>query len=119
MTKRTMVSMVLVAVLGVVGAAAEGNKNASAKRIDIAVTEAGFDPTKVTVKKGEETTLAFTRKTDNTCAKAVIVYVNDKDKVEKQLPLNQVVPVTVTFSKSGELRYTCGMGMLGGVIVVQ
>lgn len=64
-------------------------------------------------------TLAFTRKTDKTCAKEVAVYVNDKDKVEKKLPLNEVVPVTVRFSKSGELGYACAMNMVGGVIVVQ
>lgn len=119
MTQKAMASMVLIAVLGVTGASAEGDKKAPAKRIEIAVNEAGFEPTKVTVKQNEEVTLAFTRKTDKTCAKAVVVYVNEKDKVEKQLPLDQVVPVTVTFSKSGELRYECGMGMYGGVIVVQ
>ena len=119
MIQKAIASMVLVAALGITGANAEGKAKASARQIDIAVTEAGFEPKKVTVKKGEEVTLAFTRKTDKTCAKEVIVYVNDKDKVEKQLPLNQVVPVTVMFSKSGELGYACGMNMLGGVIVVQ
>ena len=119
MIQKAIASMVLVAALGVSGASAEDKAKASTKQIDIAVTEAGFEPKKITVKKGEEVTLAFTRKTDKTCAKAVIVYVNDKDKVEKELPLNQVVPVTVMFSKSGELGYACGMNMLRGVIVVQ
>ena len=117
--QKAVASLVLVVALGASGASADGKAKASARQIDIVVTEAGFEPKKVTVKKGEEVTLAFTRKTDKTCAKAVIVYVNDKDKVEKKLPLNQVVPVTVMFPKSGELRYVCGMNMLGGVIVVQ
>jgi plastocyanin domain-containing protein len=63
--------------------------------------------------------LALTRKTEKTCAMEVIVFVNDKDKVEKKLPLNQVVPVNVKYSKSGELGYACGMNMHKGVIVVQ
>jgi plastocyanin domain-containing protein len=119
MIQKAIASMVLVAALGVTGASAEGNKKASARRLDISVTETGFEPDRVTVKKGEEVILAFTRKTDKTCAKEVIVYVNDKDKVKKELPLNKEIRVTAVFSKSGELRYECGMHMLGGVIVVQ
>jgi plastocyanin domain-containing protein len=71
------------------------------------------------VKQGEEVTLAFKRTTDKTCATEVILHVNEKDTVEKKLPLNEVVPVTVTFSKTGELGYACGMNMYKGVIVVQ
>ena len=119
MIQRTIASVALVVALGVTGMSADGNKKASPRRIDIAVTEAGFEPKKVTVTKGEEVTLAFTRKTDKTCAKEVIVHLNEKDTVEKDLPLNEVVPVTATFSKSGELGYACGMNMLGGVIVVK
>ena len=118
MIQKAIASMV-VAAMCMTWTSAEGRAKASARQIDIAVTEVGFEPKKVTVKRGEDVTLAFTRKTDKTCAKEVIVYVNDKNKVEKQIPLNQVVPVTVMFSKSGELRYACGMNMLGGVIVVQ
>lgn len=119
MIQKAVASMVLVAALGATWASADGNKKASTREIDISVTETGFEPTKVSVKKGEEVTLAFTRKTDKTCAKEVVVYVNDKDKVKKTLPLNQVVRVTAMFAKSGELRYVCGMNMVGGVIVVQ
>lgn len=117
--KHIIMAMVLLAAgAAAVTALAEGKKPAP-RRIDISVTKAGFEPKKVSVKKGEEVTLAFTRKTEKTCAKEVVVYVNDKDKVEKKLPLNEVVPVTVTFSKAGELGYACGMSMHGGVIVVQ
>lgn len=119
MILKTVASMALVAALAVTVAGAEGDKKPSPRRIDISVTEAGFEPTKIAVKRDEEVTLAFTRKTDKTCAKEVVVHVNEKDKVEKQLPLNEVVPVTVTFLKSGELRYECGMGMFSGVIVVK
>jgi len=119
MNCRAVVSVLLVAALGVTWASAEGDKKASPRQIDISVTEAGFEPNKVTVKAGEDVTLRFTRKTDKTCAKEVIVFVNDKDKVEKKLPLNQVVPVSAKFSKSGELGYACGMNMYKGVIVVQ
>ncbi len=119
MIQRTLASVALVVALGVTGLSADGNKKASPRRIDIAVTETGFEPKKVTVKKGEEVTLSFTRTSDTTCATEVVVHVNEKDTVEKKLPLNEAVPVTVTFSKTGELGYACGMNMHKGVIVVQ
>ena len=119
MIHRILASVALVAALGVTGVGADDNKKASPRRVDIAVTEAGFEPSKVTVKQGEEVTLAFKRTTDKTCATEVVLHVNDKDTLEKKLPLNEVVPITVTFSKTGELGFACGMNMYKGVIVVQ
>ena len=119
MIQRTIVSVALVVALCAGATSAEDKKKASPRRIDIAVTEAGFEPSKVTVNHGEEVTLAFTRTSDKTCATEVVVHVNEKDTVEKKLPLNQAVPVTVTFTKTGELGYACGMNMHKGVIVVQ
>ena len=119
MIQKAIASMVLVAALGVTWAGADGNKKDSPRRIDISVTEAGFEPDNVTVKAGEDVTLAFTRKTDKTCATEVVVYFNDKEKVEKTLPLNQVVTVNAKFSKAGKLGYACGMNMYKGVIVIQ
>lgn len=88
------------------------------RRIDLTVTERGFDPGKVTVKRGEEVRLVFTRKTDNTCAKEVVIR-TDKEKIEKKLPLNEAITITTSFPKAGEIRFACGMDMHGGVIVVQ
>lgn len=119
MNCRAVAITVLVAALGVTWASADGNTKASPRRIDISVTEAGFEPNRVTVKAGEDVTLAFTRKTEKTCVTEVVVFVSDKDKVEKKLPLNQVVTVNAKFSKAGELGYACGMNMYKGVIVVQ
>ena len=119
MSQRFVAGIALIAALGFISASADETKKPAPRKIDISVTEAGFEPSKVTVKKGEEVTLAFKRTTDKTCATEVVVHVNEKDTVDKKLPLNQVVPVTVTFSKAGELGYACGMNMYKGVIVVQ
>ena len=119
MIQRSLAGAALVVALGMGAVSADGDKKAPPRRVDIAVTEAGFEPSKVTVKQGEEVTLAFKRTSDATCATEVVVHVNEKDTVEKKLPLNETVPVTVTFSKTGELGYACGMNMYKGVIVVQ
>jgi plastocyanin domain-containing protein len=103
------------------GASDPGTKAApagDATHIPISITEKGFEPAKVVVKKGVATTLIFTRTTDATCAKEVVVPVGDQ-KIVKALPLNQPVELAVTFPEAGEVQYACGMDMLHAVITVQ
>lgn len=88
-------------------------------RVDISVTGRGFAPDKITVKKAQPITLAFTRKTDSTCAKQVVIDLGDGTKIQKELPLDKTVEVVATFAKSGELRYACGMDMVHGVLLVE
>ena len=89
-----------------------------ATHVAIKVTENGFEPANVPVKKGVPTTLVFTRTTDATCAKAVVIPVGDQ-KITKDLPLNQPVEVAVTFPNAGDVQYACGMDMVHGVLTVQ
>ena len=91
---------------------------ADATHISIKVTEKGFEPEKVRVKKGVATTLIFTRTTDATCAKQIVIPVGDQ-KITKDLPLNQPVEVAVTFPNAGDVQYACGMDMVHGVLTVQ
>ncbi|MEJ7600219.1 MAG: cupredoxin domain-containing protein [Kofleriaceae bacterium] len=92
---------------------------AGSNRLEIVVTENGFEPDHLPVEKGKPTTLAFTRKTDKTCAKEVILQVGDGTKVERALPLNETVEIAATFPKAGEVQFACGMDMVKGHIVVQ
>ena len=92
---------------------------AEPRRIDISVTELGFSPDKIAVKKDEAISLVFTRKTDKTCAKDVIIQVSDKEKIQKTLPLNTPVTIQTKFAKPGDIRFACGMNMVSGVIQVQ
>jgi plastocyanin domain-containing protein len=85
-------------------------------RIEMAVTDKGFEPPNVRVKANEPVTLIITRKTDVTCATEIVI---DEYKVNAKLPLNTPVTVTFTPAKTGELRYGCAMKkMVGGVIKV-
>jgi plastocyanin domain-containing protein len=88
----------------------------AARTIDLTVTEKGFEPDKIEVKKGEPVHLVVTRKTDATCAKELVI---QDQGVRKELPLNKAVSIDFTPEKSGEVRYACGMGMMGGVLLVQ
>ena len=91
----------------------------SAPKVAISVTTKGFEPDHITVQAGTPVTLAFTRKTDDTCAKQVVVELGTGEKVTRDLPLDRAVEIAATFPKGGELRYACAMNMVTGVISVQ
>ena len=114
-TKTTMITMLAMALAGST-AAADAKRP---RRLELAITENGFEPDKLAVKKGEPVLLVFTRKTDKTCTKEVVIELDDKQKIEKKLPLGKPVEVAVTFAKPGELTYACGMNMDKGIIRVQ
>jgi plastocyanin domain-containing protein len=92
-------------------------KNAS--RIEIAVTKSGFDPGEIKVPAKKAVTVVFTRKTDQTCTKSVVLTLDDGKKIERELPLDKPVELAVTFPKAGQLKYACSMDMTKGIIVVQ
>jgi plastocyanin domain-containing protein len=86
------------------------------RRVDIDVGEHGFTPSEVDVKKGEPTTLVFTRSSNSTCAFEVVF---PDLNVTKDLPLNSPVAVVVPVDQSRTLAFQCGMGMYKSKVVVQ
>jgi plastocyanin domain-containing protein len=100
-------------------AAADGPAKPATSRIEISVTRSGFEPGNISVPAKKPVTLVFTRKTDATCTKSVVVTVGDGKKIERELPLDKPVELAVTFPKAGTLSYACGMDMNRGIIVVR
>jgi plastocyanin domain-containing protein len=100
-------------------ASADTAKSKDPARIEITVTKRGFEPENISVPSNKLLTLVFTRKTDATCAKKVVVKLGDDKKVEVALPLDTAVEVPVTFAKAGKLTYACTMDMIKGTIQVQ
>jgi plastocyanin domain-containing protein len=86
--------------------------------IVIKVTENGFEPKEVKVKKGQPVTLSFLRTTDRTCIKAIDI---PAEKVKGfELPLNKAVSLTFTPAKAGVEKFHCtAMAMGDGKIVVE
>lgn len=121
--KKTILSFTLPFVV----LAACGNKDSSSSsppasnpsEIQIAVTEKGFEPDRIDVPANKPVTLVFTRKTDKTCAKEVVIAMGRDTKIEKPLPLDQPVEIAATFPEAGKLGYACSMDMIKGTIVVQ
>ena len=85
--------------------------------VDMKVTENGYEPSPIVLKKGEPVTLRITRTTDQTCATEIII---PGYGIETKLPLNETVEVNFTPKESGELKYGCAMGqMISGVFTIE
>lgn len=87
---------------------------APADAIKVTVSGAGFEPSQIKVKKGQLVKLAFYRVDAKNCAGEVVF---PDLKITKSLPAGETTIVEVTPKKSGELAFTCGMGMYEGALV--
>lgn len=92
---------------------------ANPKRVPITITSKGFEPEGITVAAKQPIMLVFTRKTEATCTKKIVVKLGDGKTVERPLPLDTPVEIPVTFAKAGTLGWACGMNMNKGTITVQ
>lgn len=88
----------------------------SRHRVAIEVGASGYDPAEVQATAGEPLTLVFTRTSDQGCGGEVVIPAQD---IRRELPLNEAVEVTFTPTEAGRLRFTCGMDMFDGAIVVR
>jgi DNA-binding beta-propeller fold protein YncE/plastocyanin len=86
------------------------------RTIDVSVTEKGFEPARITLKKDERVRLVFTRTTDNTCAKILVI---DEFLVWNELALGKPVAITFTAGRPGEFPYTCPTRQAHGLIKVE
>jgi len=86
------------------------------QRVKITVTEEGFVPAVVTVQSGRAVTLLVTRRTDRTCATALVLKTHG---IDEKLPLGKTVTIRFTPERPGELTYSCPMDMIHGKIVVR
>lgn len=87
------------------------------RTVTLTVTEKGYEPSPITLKKDEPVKLVVTRTTEQTCATEVVM---EEYNINTPLPLNTPVEIAFTPSKSGELRYGCAMGkMISGVFMVE
>ena len=98
--------------------AAKETTKKGGEKLEIAITDKGFEPDKVQVKKGQPVELVFTRKTDQTCIKEVVLDTGSS-KIQKPLPLNKPVTIKTKFTKAGDLKYACNMNMFSGTVTVQ
>lgn len=82
----------------------------------IEVSASGFKPDSIEVEAGKPTTITFLRISEEGCGTEVLF---PDLGIEEPLPLNKPTKVTITPKSPGTLRFSCGMDMLRGTVVVR
>jgi RND family efflux transporter MFP subunit len=84
--------------------------------ITITLGERGYQPESLNLRQGVPARVTFVRKVEATCGNELLI---QDYGIKRELPLNQPVVVEFTPAKSGELKFSCGMDMLRGKIIVK
>ena len=92
------------------------DKDTEAQTATVNLTEKGYEPASLKLKKDIPAKVTFVRQTDKTCVLKLVV---PEYGIKRDLPLNEAVVVEFTPTKSGEFTFTCGMGMMRGSLIVQ
>lgn len=77
----------------------------------ITVTNAGYSPKVITLKKGLKARITLTAQNVQSCARAFTI---PEINFEKLLPVNGATIVEFTPNKTGHLAFSCSMGMYSG-----
>ncbi|HUR96479.1 MAG TPA: cupredoxin domain-containing protein [Pyrinomonadaceae bacterium] len=85
------------------------------QNVTVNLTAQGYNPSVVRLRKGVRARLTFIRKTDETCGQQLLIPAYN---ITRDLPLNQPVTVKFTPKRNGTFRFTCGMNMLRGKLLV-
>lgn len=93
-----------------------GMSGKKSSEIPVSVTESGFQPSTIEVKRGTDVTLLVTRQTDATCATDFLV--QDRG-IQKDLPLHQPVRIALGAVATDSIDFSCGMGMVQGKVVAR
>jgi len=107
-------TMAILAVTAMVAAGCGGEGESVTKEIQVSVTEKGFEPNEIHVKKGDDVTLMITRRVESTCATEVVI---GDGAIREMLPLNQTVRVALGKVERAETKVACGMDMIKGSVV--
>jgi plastocyanin domain-containing protein len=87
--------------------------------VRLQVTRQGFEPKHIAVRTGEVVTLELTRRVERTCVTSVVVSLDGEARIERELPLDEPVALTLRFEAPGELGMSCPMNMYGATIEVR
>ncbi len=90
-------------------------QNPKVQTARIVVSDTGYQPPTLSLKKGVPAQITFLRTSSTTCGTEVLF---PALKIDQKLPLNQPVVINLTPQKTGAILFQCGMGMLHGKVIV-
>jgi plastocyanin domain-containing protein len=85
------------------------------KTVRINISQEGYAPAFVSVKKGQTVRLVFYRADANNCGEELVFPALN---IKREIPVRTRVVVTITPRKTGDLAFACGMDMHRGKILV-
>ena len=91
-------------------------KHKSVQSVTVKITGKGYEPKSLMLKRDVPAVITFIRQAEKTCGTEVMI---PEYKISQSLPLNKPIKVKFTPTKSGELKFTCGMDMLRGKLIVE
>ena len=91
-------------------------RNSNVQSVTVKITSKGYEPKSLVLKRDVPAVVTFIRQTGKTCGTEVVI---PEYKISQPLPLNKPVKVKFTPTKSGELKFSCGMDMLRGKLIVE
>jgi plastocyanin domain-containing protein len=83
--------------------------------IRIEVSSSGYTPKTIGVTVGQKVALEFHRTDGDNCGEKLVF---PDLGIERDLPVGEKVVVEVIPEKSGEFKFTCGMDMFRGKLIV-
>ena len=87
-----------------------------ARNTTILVNSTGYQPTRIRLQRGVPAQLTFIRKVEETCGREIVIPAYG---INRPLPLNTPVTITFTPRRNGRFKFTCGMNMFRGALVVK
>ena len=91
-------------------------QDSGVQSVKILLTNEGYLPGSIRLKRNVPARLTFVRQVEVTCGTELSI---PEFGITRDLPLNQPVVVEFTPQKKGEYSFACGMDMLRGKIIVQ
>ena len=82
----------------------------------VALTENGYEPASLRLRRGVPYRVTFVRRVSAGCAQEVML---PDHQIKRELPLNEPVTVEFTPARAGSFTFSCGMGMVWGTLIVR
>jgi len=105
----------LLSLIFVFGAVSTDAKPKKIKTVRIDISEQGYAPASVSVRKGQTVRLVFYRADSYNCGDEVVFPALN---IKRRIPVRQRVVVTLAPKRAGEISFACGMDMYRGKILV-
>ncbi|GAA3936133.1 cupredoxin domain-containing protein [Hymenobacter algoricola] len=91
------------------------SSSSGVQAVDITV-KGGYSPDVIEVERGKAVQLHFYRDEENSCSEELLM---PDFHIRRDLPAFQTTLVELLPTEAGRFEFTCGMGMLRGILVVK